>query len=306
MRLSKETTRRIALCALVGVVCVIDAGLVAADEAKIKVRARRGVGEYQPARGSGFFAWEQNTTERPGHFNAYAKRDGRKRFRLNKAGTQGALGGISGNLIVYQQFKGNWSNIRYYSIKRDKRFGPLIGINTRRWEYWPSISGDWVLFGRRSLDARKRKVILYNRALETSRVLDRTTNSDAFLAPGQVNGNFAVWYRCQADRRCNVYVYSIDLRLTRKIPNPHRRDQHSPSVTEDGVVYFVKGTKRCGVSARLMRHAEGDAARLLTLREGLDIGDTYAAADDAGNTEVYFEQNRCGTRAGSGIFKIVD
>jgi hypothetical protein len=293
------------LGALVALAAVGATTLAAAQASKTPVRTSRH-GEYQPVRAPGYTGWEQNSRRRPNRFKAFIKRDGRSRVRLNRRGTQGAMGGMSGNTVVYQEFSGQRSNIRYYNVRTGRRSAPPIFINTRRWEYWPDISGDWVFFGRRSLNGRNRKVLLYNRVREFPRLLDRTRASKAFIAPGQVNGNFAVWYRCQLARRCNVFRYNIQHGVTQQIPNPRGRDQHSPSVASDGTVYFVRGRKRCGVEASLMRFRGGASKRLLSLGRGRDIGDTYVATRPSGRHEVYFERNRCGSATGSDIYKIVD
>jgi hypothetical protein len=277
-----------------------------AQSAKIPVRTTRAYGEYQPVRGEGYTGWEQNSRRRPNRFHAFIKRDGRVRVRLNRDGTQGAMGGMSGNTVVYQQFTKRRSNIWYYNVRTGRRSTPPIFINSRRWEYWPDISGEWVLFGRRKLSGRFRRVLLYNRVREFARLLDRTRASNAFIAPGQVNGNFAVWYRCKLERRCNVFRYNIDIGVTLQIRNRFRRDQHAPSVASDGTVYFVRGRRRCGIEARLMRFRNGRITRLLSLRRGFDIGDTYVATTPGGRNEIYFEQNRCDSAAGSDIYKIVD
>ncbi|MFN2489095.1 MAG: hypothetical protein ABR529_05055 [Actinomycetota bacterium] len=150
-------------------------------------------------------------------------------------------------------------------------------------------------------------MILYNRHTQAARILDRTQSSQAFIAPGQVNGNFAVWYRCKAERKCNVYRYNISLKVTKKVPNPKGKDQHSPSVTPTGIVYFARGSKRCGSAARLMRYISGSPPKaLMRFKDGVDVGDSYASANANGGTDVYFEQNKCRTTVGSDIFKIAN
>ncbi|MFN2489543.1 MAG: hypothetical protein ABR529_07370 [Actinomycetota bacterium] len=306
--LKRALPRALKLAAVALAVIMLAAGSTSAQTGdKVSVRTRPKIGEYQPAAAGGYIAWEQNTKARPDHFNVYAKPVGGSKLKLNKPGTQGAMGGIQGTSAVYQQFWGRASNVKFFNLTTKKRTSPKIYINTKLWEYWPSMSGSWVLFGRRTLNGNKRKVILYNRSTQGHRILDRTKSPEAFIAPGQVNGNFVVWYRCKAERKCNVYRYRIDLKVTKKIPNPKRKDQHSPSVTADGIVYFAKGTKICGTSAKLMRYVVGNGStKIMAFKDGFDVGDTYVNADESGAAEVLFEQNRCRTKAGSDIFKVMD
>ena len=274
---------------------------------KIPVLTRKHVGEYQPARGNGHLAWEQNTKARPNHFNVYARVDGGKPFRVNARGTQGAMGGIEGNLIVYQQFEGSRSDIKFFNLKTRKRHNPKVYVNTRKWEYWPSISGNWILFGRRNSRATRRTVVLFNRATLSVRVIDRTTTAKSFISPGQVNGDYVVWHRCRPVPNCDVYRYNISTRLTHRIPNPNNLSQHAASVTANGTIYFARGGKRCGHNVRLMRYpVGGPARRLARMAKGRDAGDSFALTDASNATHFFFEQNRCGRLIGSDIFKIVD
>src|SRR3990172_6374664 len=115
------------------------------------------VGEYQGVRGKDFLAWQQNTRDRPGHYDVFARPlEGGSATKVNAAGTNGANGGIEGDLLVYQQFEGGVehgsSDLKFYDLATEKRSSPPRGINTRQWEFWPSMSGQWILFGRLSGD----------------------------------------------------------------------------------------------------------------------------------------------------------
>jgi hypothetical protein len=297
---------RIYAIATAGSVLVATLASAAMAAPMIPVLTAQKAGEFQPARGSGYLAWEQNTRAHPRWFNVLARRDGGKRFRVNRRGSQGAMGGIDGNTIVYQEFKRSNANIRFYNLTTGKRTNPAIYVNTRGWEYWPSISGDWVLFGRRNLSATRRKIILYNRATLNVRVIDETTNAKSFISPGQINGDYVVWHRCRPVPNCNVFRYNIRTRLTRRIPRPPNSSQHAASVTPDGTVYFARSRRRCGRNVRLMRFPLGGPARVLaTLSAGRDAGDSFAVTEPDGN-HFYFERNVCNKPARSDILKIID
>src|SRR3972149_6590711 len=120
------------------------------------------VGEYQAVRGKDFLAWQQNTRERPGHYDVFARPiGGGTAFRVNAAGTNGANGGIEGDLLVYPEFGGGASDLKFFDLASKDRSPPPRGINTREWEYWPSISGQWILFGRLAGNGA-REIILYD------------------------------------------------------------------------------------------------------------------------------------------------
>jgi hypothetical protein len=273
----------------------------------VPVRAKSGVGEFQPARRAPYLAWEQNTRARPKHFNVYVKPAGTPKLRVNARGTQGAMGDITGDVVVYQEFTGRASNIKYFDISTQKRTGPQIYVNTKLWEYWPSISGDWILFGRRNLSATERRVILYNRSTQDVRILDATHSAKSFIAPGQVNGEQAVWYRCRPADLCNVYRYNISSKVTSLIPNPDKRNQHAASIAPDGTIYFARGRRGCGNSVKLMRRPPGGPTTFMTrIQDGLDVGDSYAAVDASGNNQVFYEQFVCNKAIGSNIYRVAD
>jgi hypothetical protein len=273
---------------------------------RIPMRAKEGIGEFQPAHSGAYFGWEQNSKANLDHYDVFVHRAGGKRRKVNAPKTQAAMGGIDGNILVYQQFWGTrTSDIRFLNLRTGKRYAPRVFVNTRLWEYWPSISGDWLLFGRRTIAGDKRRIILYNRARDAVRLLDITSSTSTFLAPGQVNGNWAVWHRCKPPTKCDVYRYNIALRATRKIPNPTDKSQYAASVTRDGTVFFARGRRTCGRGVQLMRYRDGRPRALHRLKRGRDVGDTYASLTASGEVQLFFEQNRCGRLAsGSDIFRV--
>ncbi len=260
-------------------------------------------GEFQPARGLGFLAWEQNTRKHPKHYDVFAKADGGGEVRVNPRKTQAAMGGVDGSTLVYQEFRGEKSTLRFYGMDTKQRSNPPAGVNTKAWEYWPSLSGRWLLFAR-EFDNGRRLLILYDLQAETRRILDRTKGEKEFIGPGQVNGDYAVWSTCTP--RCDVLVHHIPTDTTTKVPNPGAY-QRGPSVTPGGVVYFSQGKKRCGSSVTLVRYPPGGPAEsLLDLQDPLDIHDTFVFSGPTGETEVFYERVGCGRAAASDIFKIVD
>jgi hypothetical protein len=260
-------------------------------------------GEFQPARGPEHLAWERNTARRPGHFDVYVRaRKGRK-VRVNPRGTMAANGGIDGRRLVYQQWRRRDSDIRFYDlVKRRRRFPPR-GVNTRHWEYWPSVSGRWLLFGRRK-PGGARRVVLFDLDTGRTRTLARTRSREAFAAPGQVNGRWAVWWKCTPASGCNVFRYDIRHRRRLVVPNPGRLHR-AASVAAEGTVYFVRSGYRCGAPARLMRYFPGARPRpLVDLPKGTTASDTYVFSGRRGPSRILYERERCGRRASSDIWSL--
>jgi hypothetical protein len=98
-------------------------------------------------------------------------------------------------------------------IATGRRWPTPAGINSVVWESKPTISGGWILFGRQDFAAHRDRVILHNFISGEKRVLAigytaSRRSAGGFVAPGQVNGNYASFADC--DRvRCRFYVHDI-------------------------------------------------------------------------------------------------
>jgi hypothetical protein len=271
-------------------------------------------GEFQPARSDTGLAWEQNTRAQPKHYDAIYRSDGGPTIQVNRPGSGAAMGDIAGGKVIYQQYKGTLytrrgrSDIYSYDIATGAR-SKVPGVNSKRWEYWPSVSGPWVLFARHKVVKNKEIRWLFLRNLDTGEQLrlDRVKakiKRRFFIGPGQVNGNYVVWSACKP--RCEVYRFDLITRTTQVITNPGAY-QRAPSVTPGGTVYFSRGGKGCGDSVSLVRAApDGSQEVMVQLQTGLDIFDTYSHMAPSGVTEVYYERDVCGQPAGGDIYKILD
>lgn len=265
-------------------------------------------GEFQPARSENAMAWEQNTRKRPGRYHVMVQVDGSSPVPANRSGSSAAMGDFVGSRLVYQQYKGNpytrgRSDLLLFDIPSGAR-SKVPGVNSRQWEYWPSHSEGWLLFGRWKPENEVRRLFLHDLETGERRLLDKTKGSTRFIGPGQVQGNYAVWSTCRP--RCNVFRYNIAANTKQKIDNPGFF-QRAPSVTRGGTVYFSRGGKGCGASVVLVRsRLDGQQEALVQLQQGLDIRDTYAYVEPNGTVEVYYERNACRTKAGSDIYKVQD
>jgi hypothetical protein len=273
--------------------------------ARTKPLVRTVAGEFQPARSKSFIAWERNTRARPRHYDVLARARGGRSIKVNRPGTMAANGGIDRGRLVFQQWRGRHSDIRVFNLRRRTRHRPAEGVNTRRWEYWPSMSGRWLLFGRR-LPHGARRVILFDRRSGRSRTLARSPGRRSFTAPGQVSGRWAVWWKCTPATGCNVFRYNIARKHRIKVPNPGRY-QRAASVTPQGTVYFVRSGSRCGASATVMRYFRGARPKVLVkLPDGVTSNDTYAYNARRGPTRLLYERSRCGKPAASDIWRLRD
>jgi hypothetical protein len=270
---------------------------------QIAVRATRAQ-EAVPSADADHIAWSQATRSRP-RYVLFMQRPGERRVPVNRPRTQGFSGGFDGETFVYQETRGGRSNLQFYDVVGGGRSAPPAGVNTRRWEWHPTLSSNWLLFGRRDTAARVDLVLLRNLATGATRRLGSLRwGRSTIAAPGQVNGNYAVWYRCRP--ACDVFLYNIAARTTTRIPNPDRRQQYEPSVTSDGTVYFVRSGRGCGTSVRLVRRPLGGPSRVLAaLAPRSDSFHTYALDNANGTSTLFFDRFRCSTGA-LDVLKLID
>jgi hypothetical protein len=205
--------------------------------------------EQNPAAGGGYIAWSRNSRARRRHFDAYVKQAGGRPIKLNARGTQGWIGGISGSTLVYQQAVRNRSDLKLFDLARRTRSNPPAGFNTRNWEWHPTVSGEWILFGRSSADVDY--MILRSLATGRQLVLDTLPDpsEEAVLEPGQVNGNYAVWTKCVSQSECIVFRYSLAEGTKTGLEAPRGRLHYGASVTAAGTVYLGRSGRGCGIAS---------------------------------------------------------
>ena len=267
--------------------------------------------EYSPAASDTYLSWNVWN----GSTNiVYAKPFGGSRVRVSPTGWGGGNGSIDGTTVTYQQYshKKDVSDIYRFDLVTRNRTKLPAAINTKRWEYGPSASGDILAFAR-WLPTNERKLIVYDAGSGSSRTVATSSGARTYLGVGQVSGNWLAYERHAVDNRgrltsCEVFLYDIAGRTTSKIPNPNSRCQYSPSVDTVGTVYYARSALACGVNVVLRAFPIGGPVSTLTqLAEGKDTVSTYAVDDGGGSADVYYDQSRCKPDGGFGpgdIYKV--
>lgn len=254
-------------------------------------------------------AWGQS---RPGHPKAYDAwvRVGTGPAVKLSAGHQGWMGGIDYPLVAYQRFQNGRGDIALYDLSNGTRPATPAGVNTRKYEWHPSISGDWLLFGRN--DRRFTAIVLHNMVTGEERVLDRGQWRRLYLQPDRVNGNWATYTRCR--RTCSVIRYDIAAATKTTVPRRGTRFssfQYSSSVTSAGVVYLVRSGRYCGRSVKIVRFFgptdPSTGTVLASLARGKDTYGfySYARENADGSVDLFYDRAHCRTGK-TDIYKVTD
>jgi hypothetical protein len=258
--------------------------------------------ELAPGTGGGTsFAWTRGSRTRL----LIQSAPGQPAFHVNGGRSRAWSGSIDGTTFVYQLARGGDSDIRLMDVVSHVKSAPT-GINTRRWEWSPTISGNWILFGREALARNRWRVLLHNTSTAETITLADVEGKSTRADPGQVSGDYAVWDRC-AHHVCNVYRYTISTGDTTRIPNTLTgRLQYFPSVTSTGTVYFAHSGDGCGRGVKLVEWVQGQPLNVLVaFRPGRDLTtSTQTVPDQVAGTDVYYDKYTCRTAA-SDIYEIV-
>lgn len=263
------------------------------------------------AGGDPLLAFARSRPGNPNAFDAFLRRTtpgGMTIVKLNRRG-YGFTGGIDSPLVVYQEIFRRQSNLKIYDIDTGTRTTLPPRVNTRYWEYAPSISGDWIAFTR-DLPRNRSRIALYNRSTAEQRILE-TIGRDAFGYTGQVAGNWLVWTRCA--KQCHVFRYDIAARTRIRLPKPTgrgNREHYAGSVTPAGVVYAARSGRACGASVKIVRFfAPGDPSTgtvVARLPRERDLLAASTRVNGDGSTDVFYDRRRCSARPAWNIYRITD
>jgi hypothetical protein len=247
--------------------------------------------ETVPTANATYLAWTQNSKRHPKHHDVYARAFGQtsEKFKVNASGTSGFTGGIdqSTNTLVYTQIRHGQADLKLFNLATKARLG-VPGANTPATEFFPTMSGNEILFTRYANATSTYSVQLYDRVSHTATQLWSGT---AFAASGQVNGNWAVWNVCPNGGACNVYRYNTATQKTIRVPNLQGLDQYAPCVTPGGTVFFARSGTDFTAHNRLIRYPFGGPSEIvLALQGGRGIGSMFAYTGGGSTTTVYYDR----------------
>lgn len=243
-----------------------------------------GIGDQEAPAASGPYEVWSSSKPRSWSSPLMGREDGRT-FRISRPRTSGYGGGIDGSRLVYQQVRGRRSDLRTYDLERRRQVSKMGALNTRAWEWHPTVSGERILFGR--FVGRWSKVILRTSA-GAQRVLAAVPRRRATAIPGQVTRDWVVWTVC--GRVCETYRLHLGSGDRVKMPRAPGRSNYAGSVTQSGVVYFVQSGDDCGSFAEILRWQEGRVTQIEDLPRGDDVFFTYADHD---SSRVVFDRIFC-------------
>jgi hypothetical protein len=270
--------------------------------------------EASPAVGIAWFAWAKSRSPGVAPYDVWAQHGTDPAFKVNAKNTQGYPGGIDNGRLVYQQITDvDVSDLRLYDLTGRRNIQLPKNVNTKRWECCASLSGDWLLFSRGSPGTRQLQlVLLRNLVTNQERILDHLRNPTGILSSGQLNGNFAVWARCNPYPRCKIVRYEIAACKTTGLAVPSGKVVYGPSVAPNGTVYFLQSKPGCGKSVSLVKQKlDGTTSVLLGFPPKVDTEVTYAYSPpqmgpgQPVTTQVFFDRASCATRR-SDIYRIDD
>jgi len=251
--------------------------------------------------------WARSRASNPNRYDAFVKNDGAAPVKLNRTG-QGFMGGIDYPTVVYQQVAKRRSNLFLYDLSNGTRPATPAGVNTRKWEWHPTVSGDWLLFNRDDTSSPVQRIVLHNMQTGNERLLAKITRGAYSLEAGQVNGDWATYTRCKPV--CNVIRYRISTSSSKTLAKPSTskpRYQYGGSVASDGSAYLMRSGASCGSSVKIVRYGSGDPAKgtvVAALASNKDSRFTHVREDTNGSTEVFYDRVGCGSGQWD-IFKIV-
>jgi hypothetical protein len=255
-------------------------------------------------------AYTRSRSGEPNRYDAFAQREGEAPVKLNTSG-QGWTGGIDYPMVVYQQIASGQSNIFLYDFTDGSRPPTPAGVNTSKWEWHPTMSGDWLLYGRDNTSNPTQRVVLHNQVTHAERTLDSITKASQYLQPDQVRGDWATFTKCAPN--CNVFRHQISTNTTMRMPRPttdRPRQQYAGGVAPDGDVYLVRSGPRCGEKVRIVRYdpdqADGTFGTIIaSLPAGRDIAFSYVFEQFDGARDFYYDRVNCSTGKFD-IFKVTD
>jgi hypothetical protein len=276
-----------------------------------------GADEIYPAVDDGVLSWAQNTRDRPRHYDTFVRTAGGTRKQVNAPGTFGWSSDIDGTHVIYQQVserrnRPDRSDLHLFDLTTLTR-SFVEGVNTQLWEWRPRMSGDLVLFARSNINIQAdewQRVLLYDRSTQQTRILAEVAGARKWLVPGQVNGNFATWERCEPGFvDCDVFLYQVDTQMVTELDDGGVQ-QRPGVVAADGTAYVERVGGRnqwkCGLNARIVRFPLGGTGTVIaTIPSGKDILTMNVHTNADGTGTLVFDRYDCDNGV-SDIFRLDD
>jgi hypothetical protein len=257
--------------------------------------------EWESTRAAGYLAYTQNSVRHPGHFDLWVKPDSEHRWRTTTDATSGAHPGIDignthlGDVLVWSKERRDGWDLAFTDLATGDPLPVPAGINTRRAEREPSVSGDHLLFARgpRSGSPYADTVVLYDLATDTPQVLDHTDRG--LVNAGWVSGDYVVWQKCPRST-CSIWRYQISTDETLKMP-AEVPVVYSPAVTSDGTVFYVRSGVSCGQHTKIVKVLPDGAttSTVFSFPRGVDAVDLFAYPNLSATVDLYLSRVSCRT-----------
>lgn len=227
-------------------------------------------------------------------------------FRVNPKGTVAITGGIEGSTLVYERSTPDQKpDLVMVDLSTQTELDVPDGANTRKPEFQPSISGTFLVFGRKI--AHGSSIVLFDTSTGTSQVLYSKTNTARRfdIQAIQMNGNYVVWQKLVFSKKgdgqaiqpigTDVFLHDVAAATTMKISPAEGVWQYGPSVDEEGTMYFGRSTSGCDENVQLIeRQIDGTESVIYTFAHGRDFSNSVAVDNVDGTTDVYFDRgNYC-------------
>jgi hypothetical protein len=183
---------------------------------------------------------------------------------------------------------------------------PGTGVNTNNWEFFPSISQDWILFGR--IISHEKRIILFDRNTSQMTTLDSVPYpGTGYISPASVTETYATWTKC-GKTSCNVFYYDLIAKTKGRVPNPNHHYFYYGSTSDtSNKLYFVRSGQACGARVKIASWNIGTADAITTvasLPSGFDVSNrTSTFVDSSVHDDVYYDQFRCSGKQYADIYE---
>lgn len=254
--------------------------------------------ELSAAESIDVLAWSRDDRRSGLRVNALARFDG-QRIRLNQSRSDGLVGGVDGHRVSFVQMRGWRSRIRVTDVSTGEDVPLHSAVNQPGLEMTPTISGDWILYGRwsgiqpyPSRVPERSAVYLSNYVTGEVRVL-QTTRRNRLLLPGQLNGVWASWSMCGTRSGCHVYRYNVETDTRTQVAVADSA-LYAASTHPSGDVFFARSGYACGRRVRLIRAGiDGSREIVAHVPKGYDLFRTFAHATSESQTRILYDRLRC-------------